>query len=79
MPEWKVSIPDLLEKTDYIQAVPVLEKVIDLSFTLQFHIIDNINVGIQERSRWRLHLNSKESWIILGLIEVLYVIYLYIL
>lgn len=78
MPEWKVIIPDLLEKTDYIQAVPVLEKVIDLSFTLQFHIIDNINVGIQERSRWRLHLN-KESCIILGLIEVLYVIYLYIL
>ena len=59
MPDCKVIISNLVKRTDNIESISAVEKVIELLFKLQLHVIDNSNIGTQELSfRW-LHLNSK--------------------
>ena len=61
MPDCKVIISNLVKRTDNIEPISAVEKVIELLFKLQLHVIDNSNIGTQELSfRW-LHLNSKGS------------------
>ena len=58
LPNCKISISNLIKRTDNNEAAKTVDKVNELLFTLQLDIVDNNNITKNELSRKGLHLND---------------------
>ena len=58
LPNCKISISNLIKRTDNNEAAQTVGKINELLFTLQIDIVDNNNITKSELTRKDLHLND---------------------
>ena len=58
LPNCKISMSNLIKRTDSNEAAKTVDKVNELLFTLQLDIVDNNNITKSELTRKGLHLND---------------------
>ena len=58
LPNCKISISNLIKRTDNNKAAKTVDKINELLFTLQLDIVDNNNITKSELTRKGLHLND---------------------